>query len=160
LPGAVDLDCGIQLRGSIDLVERRPSGEARVTDHKTGRPPGKGYRSIEGGKSLQPLFYALAAEKIFDGRAEVIEGRLYFCTSRGGFVDQVVAVDDETRGVAAQVADTISNAVSQPFLPAAPDKDACLSCDYRVVCGPYEELRVGRKPEGNLEPLLSLRSVP
>ena len=26
VPGAVDLDCGIQLRGSIDLVERRPAG--------------------------------------------------------------------------------------------------------------------------------------
>ncbi len=160
LPGAVDLDCGIQLRGSIDLVERQPSGETRVTDHKTGRPPGKSYRTIDGGKSLQPMFYALAAEKIFDGRAKVVEGRLYFCTSRGGFVDQVVALDDETRGVAAQVADTISDAVGQPFLPAAPEKGTCQICNYRVVCGPYEELRVGRKPEGNLEPLLSLRSVP
>jgi ATP-dependent helicase/DNAse subunit B len=160
LPGAVDLDCGIQLRGSIDLVERRLSGEARVTDHKTGRPPGKSYRTIDGGKSLQPLLYALAAEKIFAGRAEIVEGRLYFCTSRGGFIDQVVALDDETRGVAAQVADTISGAVGQPFLPAAPEKGACQTCDYRVVCGPHEELRIRRKPDGSLEPLLDLRSIP
>ena len=34
---AVDLDCGIKLRGSIDLVERHPSGLVRVTDHKTGK---------------------------------------------------------------------------------------------------------------------------
>ena len=37
----VALDCGIQLRGSIDLVEHHPSGSLRVTDHKTGKA-GKG----------------------------------------------------------------------------------------------------------------------
>lgn len=30
VPLAVALDCGVQLRGSIDLVERHPSGTARV----------------------------------------------------------------------------------------------------------------------------------
>jgi len=33
----VHLDCGIQLRGSIDLVENHPTGLLRVTDHKTGK---------------------------------------------------------------------------------------------------------------------------
>ena len=33
------------------------------------------------------------------------------------------------------------------FLPAAPAKGACRWCDYRPVCGPYEEMRVtARKP--------------
>ena len=36
-PGAVDLDCGIRLRGSIDLVERSPARQVRITDHKTGK---------------------------------------------------------------------------------------------------------------------------
>jgi ATP-dependent helicase/nuclease subunit B len=71
VPGAVDLDCGIQLRGSIDLVEGGPAGQVRVTDHKTGKADGKPGQVIDGGKSLQPLFYALAAEKLFAG-----EGRL------------------------------------------------------------------------------------
>jgi RecB family exonuclease len=83
VPGAVDLDCGIQLRGSIDLVERRPPGQVRVTDHKTGKADGKPGRQIDGGKSLQPLLYALGAEKLFSGEA-VTSGRLYFCTSTGG----------------------------------------------------------------------------
>ena len=43
---------------------------------------------------------------------------------------------------------------------AAPDKRQCDLCDFRVVCGPYEERRVARKPQGNLEPLLALRAVP
>ena len=50
VPGAVDLDCGIQLRGSIDLVERHPSGLVRVTDHKTGKVQGKRGQLIDGGK--------------------------------------------------------------------------------------------------------------
>ena len=70
MPGAVDLDCGIQLRGSIDLVERHPSGLVRVTDHKTGKADGKRGQLIDGGKSLQPLLYALAAEKLFAGEAK------------------------------------------------------------------------------------------
>ena len=58
-PGAVGLDCGIQLRGSIDLVERHPSGLARVTDHKTGKANAKRSQLVDGGRSLQPLLYAL-----------------------------------------------------------------------------------------------------
>jgi ATP-dependent helicase/nuclease subunit B len=50
VPGAVDLDCGIQLRGSIDLVEGGPAGQVRVTDHKTGKADGKPGQVIDGGK--------------------------------------------------------------------------------------------------------------
>jgi hypothetical protein len=160
VPGAVDLECGIQLRGSIDLAERHPSGMARVTDHKTGKADGKPTQLIAGGKSLQPLLYALAAEKLFTGQAKISSGRLYFCTSAGGFAEQVVVLDDQARAAAGQVADAIGDAVAQPFLPAAPDKRQCDLCDFRVVCGPYEERRVARKPQGNLEPLLALRAVP
>jgi RecB family exonuclease len=80
---AVDLDCGIRLRGSIDLVERNPSGTARVTDHKTGNADASRGQLIAGGQSLQPLLYALAAEKLLTGHAKVESGRLYFCTSAG-----------------------------------------------------------------------------
>jgi ATP-dependent helicase/nuclease subunit B len=156
----VDLECGIQLRGSIDLAERHPSGMARVTDHKTGKADGKPTQLIAGGKSLQPLLYALAAEKLFTGQAKISSGRLYFCTSAGGFAEQVVVLDDQARAAAGQVAEAIGDAVAQPFLPAAPDKRQCDLCDFRVVCGPYEERRTARKPQGNLEPLLALRAVP
>jgi ATP-dependent helicase/nuclease subunit B len=160
VPGAVDLDCGIQLRGSIDLVERHPGGTARVTDHKTGKADAKATQLIDGGRSLQPLLYALAAEKLFAGQAKISSGRLYFCTSTGGFAEQVVVLDNRARAVAVQVAEAIGDAVARPFLPAAPDKRQCDLCDFRVVCGPYEERRAARKPRRNLEPLLALRAVP
>ena len=160
VPGAVDLDCGIQLRGSIDLVERHPSGLARITDHKTGKADARRSQLIDGGKSLQPLFYALAAEKLFAGQAKVTAGRLYFCTSVGGFAERVVPLDESGRAAAAQIAEAIGDAVARPFLPASPDKGQCDLCDFRAVCGPYEERRSARKPQGNLERLLALRALP
>jgi ATP-dependent helicase/nuclease subunit B len=88
VPKPVDLDCGIQLRGSIDLIERHPTGQVRITDHKTGKAEGEDGQIIAGGKTLQPALYALAAEKLFGSELKVDCGRLYFCTStarqRGG----------------------------------------------------------------------------
>jgi ATP-dependent helicase/nuclease subunit B len=160
IANAVSLDCGIQLRGSIDLVERHPSGLARVTDHKTGKADAKRSQLVDGGRSLQPLLYALAAEKLFAGEAKVTAGRLYFCTSVGGFAEHVVSLDESGRAAAVQIAETIGDAIAGPFLPATPDKGQCDLCDFRVVCGPYEERRAARKPQGNLEPLLALRALP
>lgn len=160
VPGAVDLDCGIQLRGSIDLVERHAAGLLRVTDHKTGKADNTAGQLISGGKSLQPLLYALAAEKLFAGEARVTGGRLYFCTSAGRFSEQVVPLDERSRDAAAQVAEAIGDAVSRPFLPAAPQKGQCDLCEYQVICGPYEEIRSARKPQGALEALALIRAYP
>jgi RecB family exonuclease len=160
VPGAVALASGIELRGSIDLVERHPSGLLRVTDHKTGKATADSDQLIAGGTSLQPLLYALAAERLFAGEATVTGGRLYFCTSRGGFSEQLVPLNDRSREAAVQVAEAIGTALSRPFLPAAPDKGQCDLCDYQVVCGPYEEIRSARKPQGSLEALLLLRASP
>jgi ATP-dependent helicase/nuclease subunit B len=160
VPGAVDLHCGIQLRGSIDLIERHPSGMARVTDHKTGKADAKRTQLIDGGKALQPLLYALAAEKLFVGQAKVTSGRLYFCTSAGGFTEHVVPLNQNARAAADQIAEAIGDAVAGPFLPASPDKRQCDLCDFRVVCGPYEERRAARKPQEDLAALLTLRGLP
>ncbi len=46
------------------------------------------------------------------------------------------------------------------FLPAAPLERGCPWCDYRPVCGPYEEVRVKRKPRERLAALTRLRSMP
>ena len=159
VPGAVDLDCGIRLRGSIDLVERSPAGQVRVTDHKTGKADCKAGQTIHGGQSLQPLLYALAAEKLFAGET-VTSGRLYFCTSTGGFAEQVVPLNERSRDAACQVAEAVGEALAQPFLPAAPDNGQCDICDYRVVCGPHEERRTARKARESLGPLLAVRALP
>jgi RecB family exonuclease len=142
----VALDAGILLRGSIDLVERREDGRLRATDHKTGKVRVGQDQVVAGGEALQPVLYALVVEKLFPEDA-VDSGRLYYCTGTGGFAERVVPLDASARESAATVASAVGEALATPFLPAAPDKGACRWCDYRVVCGPYEELRTERKWE-------------
>ena len=158
VPGAATLDCGIQLRGSIDLVERLPGVGLRVTDHKTGKVSGKQGQMTDGGKSLQPLLYALAAEKRFS-RQTIHSGRLYFCTSIGGFSEQVVLLDEESRNLIDEIVEAVRDSLAKPFLPAAPEKGQCEFCDYRVVCGPNEERRTARKRQVDLQALLAVRSL-
>ncbi len=55
---------------------------------------------------------------------------------------------------------TISNAIEEGFLPAAPQAGACALCDYRPVCGPYEEQRAKRKPADRLDALVQVRNLP
>jgi RecB family exonuclease len=154
----VRLDEGIRLRGSIDLVERAADGTLRATDHKTGRVRAKENAVIEGGQILQPVLYALALEKLFAGQA-VAEGRLYYCTSTGGFQDRRMPLDETARLAAARVAETIDGAIAAGFLPAFPGQGQCRWCDYQVVCGPWEEQRTRSKPGEKLVPLQRLRSM-
>jgi len=153
---AVPLDCGIRLRGSIDLVERRRDGALRATDYKTGKARAADGMIIGGGEILQPVFYALTLEKLFPGD-KVDSGRLYYSTSNGEFKSVVIALDDEARRAASDVATTVGRALEEGFLPAAPVARGCEWCDYRPVCGPYEELRTMRKRQDRLAPLLQLR---
>lgn len=140
----VPLAAGIKLRGSIDLVERGPDG-LRVTDHKTGKARASKNLIIEGGTALQPVLYALATERLLGER--VAAGRLYYCTAAGSYEERVVPVDQEARAAITMLAGVIGTALNDGFMPAAPDEGACDYCDYRLLCGPYEQSRVSFKRE-------------
>lgn len=147
------------LRGSIDLVEADAAGRLRVTDHKTGGARHAGSSLvIGGGKVLQPVLYSLAAEAVL-GR-DVVSGRLFYCTQRGGYSLVSVPLDERSRGAARRMLATVDGALEEGFLPAAPAKDECRYCDYRPVCGPYEDLRVARKQKSRLGALSDLRLEP
>ena len=148
---------GVRLRGSIDLVEEDADGRLRVTDHKTGRAVHAGAGLvIGGGKVLQPVLYSLAAEDVLE--REVVSGRLFYCTQRGGYSTVAVPLDERSRGAARRLLETVDGALEDGFLPAAPARDECRYCDYRRVCGPYEELRVQRKDGTRLHDLQAIRS--
>jgi len=134
---------GLMLRGSIDLVERGSDGNLRVTDHKTGRVRADKTLVIGGGKTLQPVLYALAAERILN--QSITAGRLYYCTAAGGYEDRSVALDAAARSAIVEFARVLGTALHDGFLPAAPGNRECEYCDYRAVCGPYEEIRLDRK---------------
>jgi CRISPR/Cas system-associated exonuclease Cas4 (RecB family) len=150
---------GVRLRGSIDLVERHATRNIlRVTDHKTGKAPANRPQYVGGGTILQPLLYALAAEQLLGQPVE--SGGLFFCTQRGEFSHVTIPLDHQSRDRLSRVLDTISAAIGEGCLPAAPQRGACALCDYRPVCGPYEEQRAKRKPQDRLDALIQLRNSP
>lgn len=161
----VDLEIGLKVRGSIDLVEKSSDGRIRATDSKTGKVRAKkGETVIGGGEILQPVLYALALERLFPN-TKVEGGRLYYCTNAGGFEDVWVPLDERAREAAKAVATTIGDAIDKGFLPPAPNKEgkgwsACTYCDFKTVCGPYEEVRTKRKATGPLKALIELRRKP
>lgn len=148
----------LKLRGSVDLVERAADGSLRVTDHKTGKVWAKEGVVVGGGQVLQPLLYALVCERILSG--EVTAGRLYYCTATGEYSERVVPLDTVGRAAVGAVVATVDDALRRGFLPAMPNPRACDYCDYRRVCGPYEEIRTQRKPPERAEALTRLRAMP
>jgi RecB family exonuclease len=155
------LDEGVRLRGSIDLIERHvESGVLRVTDHKTGKPPQRVPLFVGGGRAMQPLLYGLASQQILAAKVE--DGRLFYATQRGGYQSMRIELNERSRAFLARVLRIIDGAICSGFLPPAPEKDACGYCDYRLVCGPYEEQRFGRyksRREERLEPLFEIRGM-
>jgi ATP-dependent helicase/nuclease subunit B len=156
---AAELD-GVKLRGSIDLVERHASrGVLRVTDHKTGKLPDTTPYMVGGGRYLQPLLYGMAAEKLLGATVEC--GRLFFATQQGGYQVVEIPVDERRRAFLKKLLSNIDGAIAEGFLPAAPLKEVCESCDYREACGPYEEQRAAKKDrrDERLEPLIEIRGM-
>jgi ATP-dependent helicase/nuclease subunit B len=148
----VEIAGGMKLRGSIDLIERSGDGVLRVTDHKTGKVRAQKNFIIAGGKTLQPVLYALAAERLL--AEPVRSGRLYYCTATGNYEERIVEIDETARAAALDFVATVAAALKVGFLPAAPEPRECAWCNFRLVCGPYEEQRMrlkagGTAPNGN-----------
>jgi CRISPR/Cas system-associated exonuclease Cas4 (RecB family) len=151
---------GIRLRGSMDVVERNQlRGTLRITDHKTGKAPAEAPLYVGRGTYLQPLLYALSAEQLFGEKVEC--GRLFYCTQRGGYDEYELNLTDTARAQVEHALGHIDRAIAEGFLPAAPQKDTCEQCDYRPVCGPYEEQRArNKRQDPRIEGLVELRRTP
>lgn len=156
---ALVTDEAFRLRGAIDLVERSvTAGKLRVRDYKTGEDRGKKNLTVGFGEILQPTLYALAAENIFG--QPVVEGQLWYASSRGGFKERTVPLTASSRRDATLVLSTIDTAIQAGEFPAAPRQGACEYCDFHRVCGPYEERRVAQKKQDQLDTLIRLRELP
>jgi hypothetical protein len=113
---------------------------------------------VGGGTVLQPVVYALAVQAGL-GR-NVDSGRLFYCTSAGGFFEHPIPLNDRTRDAGVDVLRVIDRAVAEGFLAAAPTPEACGRGDFRPVCGSGVHRRIGRKPKDRLADLLEMRSRP
>lgn len=144
------------LQGSVDLIEQNAAGQLRVVDLKTGSVPKPRPECIGGGEALQPALYALAAEAGL--HRSVVGGRLHYATLRQNY--QAIDVPLQSARIRARdVLSAVDKAFEDGFFPAAPRKDACASCDYLSICGPYEEERVSRKPKEELRELRAIRKA-
>ena len=153
----VMLDGRFLLHGSIDLVEER-GADLRVTDHKTGKFRGKDQMMIGGGRTLQPVLYSLALEAAL-GRP-VVEGRLYYCTTDGGFRDTRIPIADVSRRAGLEALEVIDRAVETGMLAPSPDEGSCTWCDFKPVCGSNAERRSQRKQDDVTADLVALRRKP
>jgi RecB family exonuclease len=142
----IEIAGGLKLRGSIDLIERSSEGVLRVTDHKTGKVRAQKKFIIGGGKTLQPVLYALAAERLL--AEPVRSGRLYYCTATGNYEERIVEINETARAAALDFVATVDGALKAGFLPAVPEPRECNWCNFRRVCGPYEEQRMRIKAGG------------
>jgi ATP-dependent helicase/nuclease subunit B len=158
LKDPVTIDGRFVLRGSVDLIERSKAGDVlRVTDHKTGKNRSNKDLIIGGGGVLQPVLYSAAVEQGLGKK--VVTGRLYYCTTPGGFADHPIEINDYTRTQGLHALTIIDRAIEQGFLVAAPAERACTWCDFRPVCGPREEERVSGKAKDKMADLDALRSM-
>lgn len=157
----VTLDGRWLLHGVVDLIEAdagSPStGSLRVTDHKTGRNRHPDRIVVRGGEVLQPMLYALAVEQAL-GRP-VKESRLSFCTVNGNFSNRPVSLGDDERRRGIEVLEIIDRAIEAGSLLPAPRERACNWCDFKAVCGPWEEVRSRRKDARPLHDLQALRAM-
>ena len=151
-----------KLHGIVDLVEARgrptAEGELRVTDHKTGKNRTRDRMVVGHGEVLQPVLYGLAVEQAL-GRT-VSESRLFFSTVAGGYATRSVSLGETERRHGLEVLEIIDRAIETGVLLPAPRRGACTWCDFRVVCGPWEEIRVLRKDQTKLVDLQVLRRLP
>ena len=153
----IELPGGMRFRGAIDMVEEK-AGTIRITDHKTGKAPAQPLGLTGHGEILQPILYAQAAEALLGIPAE--SARLFFCTERGGYRSFEIPVNEQSRQSLSNVITLIDRSIAEGFLPAAPREGACAYCDYRIICGPYEESRIHRKAPDRLALLNELRETP
>lgn len=133
---------GVPFRGIVDLVDRAPDG-LRITDYKTGRPPGARYLDS---RLTQVWLYAAAAAALGDDVSEV---RLLYLGETGNGrdtrepieiarafdSDAVHAAVDEHRITWDRIADAAGSGQFEPTTGPL-----CSWCPYRDDC-----------PEGQLE---------
>jgi ATP-dependent helicase/nuclease subunit B len=158
-PEPVTVDGRFILRGSIDLVERKPGTKLlKVTDYKTSKNRSERGSIIGHGQQLQPVIYSLVAEAATGCTVE--SARFSYCTTAGGFTEHNVPINEQSRRMGIEALEIIDRAVELGRLPPAPAEKACGFCDFLPVCGPNQERRARRKSPELIADLMELRRRP
>ena len=116
----------VQVSGSIDRIDRLPSGGIEVIDYKTGRTTSQ----KDPGVNLQLSIYALACRDALGlGRPELVT--LYFTESSMRMSS--TRSDVELDAARADILDRAARIRSGDFA-ATPSRSTCDRCDYAAIC--------------------------
>jgi len=85
---------------------------------------------------------------------------LFFSTLNGGYASRSVVLGESERRQGIEVLEVVDRAIESGELLPAPRTGACGWCDFRDVCGPWEEKRIQWKDEAKLGDLMALRRMP
>src|SRR5487761_339114 len=162
------------LRGFIDRVDRGDGG-LLVIDYKTGRDVRvevSAANRLSGGRALQLPLYARAARdrERAEGRPAPTTNALYwFCTTRGGFAQRPVAVDDGVEAALDDILSRIDSGVRSGCFPQVPGEfddfrgscKNCQYCDYDSLCpAGRDTLAAVKAGDAGLEPYRALQPEP
>jgi CRISPR/Cas system-associated exonuclease Cas4 (RecB family) len=148
-------DRSFRLRGRIDRIDKVEGSGYRVVDYKTGRySQYDKSRCFGGGRTLQHVLYALAAEAILkktgvDARPRVVESGYYFPTRRGE--GKEVTVKEFDREALKGLLEELLNIVMKGHFIGSLDKQDCTYCDFRPICGEDAADRTKAKKNANPE---------
>jgi len=143
-----------RLRGRIDRIDRVGDGRYRVVDYKTGRySQYDKLRCFGGGRTLQHVLYALAAEEILkkegvDERPRVVESGYYFPTRRGEGKEVIVGEFDREK--LKRLLKDLLDIVSKGHFIVGLDV-TCGYCDFLPICGEGAVDRAKGKRHSNPE---------
>jgi ATP-dependent helicase/nuclease subunit B len=143
-----------RLRGRIDRIDRVGEGRYRVVDYKTGRySQYDKLRCFGGGRTLQHVLYALAAEEILkktgvDKGPRVVESGYYFPTRRGE--GKEVTVKGFDREKLKELLRELLDIVSKGHFIVGLDV-TCGYCDFLPICGDGAVDRAKAKRHSNPE---------
>lgn len=139
----------VRVRGTIDRIDRDPSGRLAVIDYKTGRSDaftGLVTDPVDAGRHLQLALYGLAAAEHFGepaggGHGLPVEAEYRFVSSRAAVPAVAVTVDATTTARLESALVTLVELIERGTFPVRPgrpdddDKPHCRSCDFDALCG-------------------------
>ena len=132
-PVVVQLAGGaIRLSGAIDRIDRAEDGTLRIIDYKTGSAfrYGPDQREYDGGRRLQHVLYAAAAETLY---GEEISAAEYQFPSRRSENHRLVA-GRHTLRAGLDVVDSLLGIVAAGTFHPTNNPDDCRFCEYAVIC--------------------------
>jgi hypothetical protein len=169
-PVTIVLEDGREIcfRGSVDRVDRTPSGHLMVSDYKTGKQNGLGALlrdPVAAGTLLQLPLYGLAARARFGtGSRDPVHARYWLLSSERSAPCYHLVVTEEVEERFRQVIGFIASGVDAGCFPGVPGPalydgrfENCRTCDFDAICPPERERRWVRKlSDPRLRPVVEL----